>query len=159
LGAPAAQSVRAADNPLGKVNHIIVIYQENWSFDGLYGSFPGANGLANATAAETTQVDKSGAPYATLPPPINTNLKPAAPDTRIPANLPNGPFDLSQYIAPTDKSGDLVHRYYQEQYQIDGGKMDKFAAWSDSAGLVMSHYDATNMPEGLLAQQYVMGDD
>src|SRR5207245_2421682 len=30
---------------LGKINHLIVIYQENWSFDGLYGNFPGANGL------------------------------------------------------------------------------------------------------------------
>ena len=27
-----------------KVNHIIVIYQENWSFDSLYGHFPGATG-------------------------------------------------------------------------------------------------------------------
>jgi len=51
------------------------------------------------------------------------------------------------------------HRYYQEQYQIDGGKMDKFVAWSDAAGLVMSYYDATNMPEGKLAQQFTMLDN
>jgi phospholipase C len=30
-----------------KVQHIVVIYQENWSFDSLYGQFPGANGLQN----------------------------------------------------------------------------------------------------------------
>jgi len=53
----------------------------------------------------------------------------------------------------------MVHRFYQEQYQIDGGKMDKFVAWSDAAGLVMSYYDATNMPEGKLAQQYVLADN
>ena len=52
-----------------------------------------------------------------------------------------------------------MHRFYQEQYQIDGGKMDKFVAWSDAAGLVMSYYDATNMPEGKLAQQYTMMDN
>ena len=34
--------------PLDQINHIIVIYQENWSFDSLYGKFPGANGLASA---------------------------------------------------------------------------------------------------------------
>ena len=27
--------------PFDKLNHIIVIYEENWSFDGLYGSSPG----------------------------------------------------------------------------------------------------------------------
>ena len=32
---------------LEDVKHIIVIYQENWSFDSLYGRFPGANGYTN----------------------------------------------------------------------------------------------------------------
>ncbi len=31
--------------------------------------------------------------------------------------------------------------------------------WSDNPGLVMSHYDATNLPEGLLAQQYTICDN
>jgi len=47
----------------------------------------------------------------------------------------------------------------QEQEQIDGGKMDKYVAVSDAAGLAMSYYDATNMPEGKLAQQYTMADN
>ncbi len=50
---PAARAASAFD----KINHVIVIYQENWSFDGLYGKFPGANGIANAGAA-ARQVDK-----------------------------------------------------------------------------------------------------
>src|SRR5260221_6331311 len=29
------------------VQHIVVVYQENWSFDSLYGQFPGVNGLQN----------------------------------------------------------------------------------------------------------------
>jgi phospholipase C len=29
---------------LKDIKHIIVIYQENWSFDSLYGRFPGADG-------------------------------------------------------------------------------------------------------------------
>ena len=37
--------------------------------------------------------------------------------------------------------------------------MDKFVAWSDAAGLVMSRYDATNLPEGMLAQRYVLADN
>ena len=44
---------------LGKINHIVVIYQENHSFDNLYGSWPGVNGLANADAANTLQIKQS----------------------------------------------------------------------------------------------------
>jgi len=41
LGAPAP----GAQGPgLEKITHLIVIYQENWSFDGLSGRFPGADG-------------------------------------------------------------------------------------------------------------------
>ncbi len=28
-----------------KIVHVVIIYQENWGFDSLYGKFPGANGL------------------------------------------------------------------------------------------------------------------
>jgi len=158
--APVVVSAQTSGQASGidKINHVIVIYQENWSFDGLYGSFPGANGLSNAGDA-VKQVDKNGQPYPTLPQPINSNLKPPGPDTRFPADLPVAPFDVSQYVAPNDKTGDIVHRYYQNQYQIDGGKNDKFVAWTDAGGLTMSHYDATNMPEGKLAQQYTMADN
>lgn len=155
-GTPATAAPNAA-TPFDKLNHVIVIYQENWSFDGLYGKFPGANGLANV--GNVTQVDKDGKPYTMLPQPIDTTLKPAAPDPRFPANLPVAPFDTARFVPANQNTGDLVHRYYQEQYQIDGGKMDKFVAWSDAAGLVMSNYDATNMPEGQLAKQFTMADN
>src|SRR5262249_53610610 len=55
--------VSAATSGLEKINHVIVIYQENRSFDSLYGSFPGADGLANAGDA-VKQVGKDGTPYA-----------------------------------------------------------------------------------------------
>ena len=47
---------------LNKINHIVVIYEENHSFDNLYGGWEGVNGLANADAAHTTQVNQAGAP-------------------------------------------------------------------------------------------------
>ena len=50
-----------AANPLNSIDHIVVIYQENWSFDGLYGSFPGANGIANATVNSLNQLDRNTA--------------------------------------------------------------------------------------------------
>src|SRR5258708_3302493 len=54
------------------INHIIVLYLENWSFDSLYGMFPGANGIANAANA-APQVDKTGKVYDVLPAPLNSN--------------------------------------------------------------------------------------
>jgi phospholipase C len=135
---------------------VIVIYLENWSFDSLYGSFPGAEGIDQAKYVP--QIDQDGKPYAMLPTVLNTNFKPAIPDARIPAGLPNRPFDLSQYIPPDKNIGDLVHRFYQEQMQIDGGKMDRFALVSDSQGEVMGHYDATKLPLGAYARQFTVAD-
>ena len=37
-----------APDPLAKIGHIVVIFDENRSFDSMFGRFPGANGLANA---------------------------------------------------------------------------------------------------------------
>ena len=141
-----------------KVKHIVVIYQENWSFDGLYGKFPGANGIANATET-VAQTDRRGKVYEVLPQPMNTEWVPAVPDRRFPGDLPIAPFDLNQFVKPDDKTGDLAHRFYHEQFQINGGKMDRYVAWSDAGGLVMSYYDATNLPEGKLAQEFTLCDN
>jgi acid phosphatase len=154
LAAQAAQ----AERPIDQINHLIVIYQENWSFDSLYPYFPGANGIANA-GISVKQVDKTGTPYAVLPQPFDNSQDPPVSDPRFPDDLPVAPYDLADFVPPDGKTGDMVHRFYQQQYQIDGGKMDKFVTWSDNPGLTMSYYDATTMPEGLLAQQYTMADN
>src|SRR5471032_1159079 len=73
---------------LDRINHIIVIYLENRSFDQLYGLFPGADGIANAGAA-AVQVDRDGRPYDKLPPVLNTNFRPPQVDSRFPLDLPN----------------------------------------------------------------------
>jgi phospholipase C len=140
------------------VNHIVVIYQENWSFDALYGHFPGANGTAQASAVSLTQVDKTGAPLAAAPPPLNgKDVDPSF--AAIEPTIPLRPFDLAAFIRPETQTGDIVHRFYTQQLQIDGGRMDKFIAWSDNGGLVMSYFDATDLPEGKLARQYTLCDN
>jgi acid phosphatase len=140
------------------IKHVIVIYQENWSFDALYGHFPGANGLASASVAATIpQIDKfTHAPITTLPQPLN---EAGAPDPNLPAGLPVAPYLLTNYITPATLTGDLVHRFYQEQSQIDGGKMDGFVSWSDNPGLVFSNFDGSILPVGLLAAQYTLADN
>ena len=132
LGAAAAPSHGTPGRTLqNTIDHVIVVYQENWSFDGLYGRYPGANGLGNAAPTSYAQVDKlSGAPITTLPQPIGDYS--GKPDPHIPAGLPVAPYDLTKYIEPGMKTGDLVHRFYQQQSQINGGKMNRFALISST---------------------------
>jgi phospholipase C len=172
------RSVPSASGPLQQIDHFVVIYQENWSFDALYGNFPGANGIANASATSLAQLDRvTGNPYTsqvgqpfdlavsgpaltTPPQPINNNVSPSIIDPRFPAGLDTlHPYDAGAYLSPGDRTGDIVHKFYQEQSQIDHGAQNGYISWSDNPGLVMSHFDATNLPEGLIAQQYTMDDN
>lgn len=151
----ACASTPPGPQGIEKIDHVVVLFQENWSFDGLFGKFPGANGLANASNA-LPQSDKSGHVYAVLPPSIGPDGKP---DPRIPKDLPNAPFDLAKYVAPSEKAGNPIHLFYQNQHQIDGGKNDRFVAWTQAGGLVMSYYDASDFPLGRLAKQYTVADN
>jgi acid phosphatase len=137
---------------INKVNHVVVIYMENHSFDNLYGQFSGANGLSNATASNTTQVNATGAAYGSLP---------AIPGTpTFPTNLTNTYFNIDQYAANNVTTQDVLHRYYQEQMQIDGGKMDKYALYnSNSAGLSQGYYTTSLIPMLAMAQKYVLCDN
>src|SRR6266852_6863481 len=109
-----------ATEGLARIEHILVIYAENRSFDHLYGLFPGANGLANATPSQYMQVDRDGKVLARLP--AVWNGKSASPD--FPTDLPNKPFriDAPPISRPLSvPSRDLVHRFYQNVEQINGG--------------------------------------
>jgi phospholipase C len=158
LGCARWRESSRAERPIELIDHVVVIYQENWSFDSLFGKFPGANGLAGALDT-VRQVDKDGQLYAALPASLDNRRSPATPDPRIPPNLPVAPFDLGAYIAPGELSGNPLHRYYQHIFQIDGGKLDKFVAWGNTGGLAMSYYDGTTLPLGRFAGQYVLCDN
>lgn len=145
----AGESDDAAAGPMGKIHHLVVIYLENHSFDNLYGFFAGANGLSSGSLSNT-QRDLAGNVYATLPQTL------ASP---FPADLPNQPFSIEAYVPANKKIPDLVHRFYQEQEQIDGGKMDHFAAISDAKGEVMGYYQTAGLPLARLAQSYTLCDN
>ena len=146
------------DAGLARIEHIIVIYAENRSFDNLYGLFPGANGVANAASAQYAQVDHSGQPLATLPP----VWKGSQADPAFPTTLPNRPFRIDQppvNMPLSVATRDLVHKFYQNQEQIDGGKLDRYAAVSDAGGLVMGYYDGSSLPLWQWAREYTLADN
>lgn len=141
----------SASGSINNINHVVVVYLENHSFDNLYGEFSGAKGLSDATAANTVQVDSSGQPYTYLPPIPGS--------TAFPTNLPNTYFNIDQYVPADQETPDVLHRYYQEQMQIDGGKMDKFALYNTSKGLSQGYYKTNMLPLTAIAQKYTLCDN
>jgi phospholipase C len=152
---PEAEARRTAG--LKQIEHVVVIYAENRSFDHLYGLFPGAEGIAQATAQQKTQLDHDGKPLATLPP---VYLGGKASD-KFPTGLANGPFRID--AAPVNRRWDEVlpspiHNYYQNIEQINGGSNNKFVAMSTVGAWVMGYFDGAQMKLWKWAQEYTLAD-
>ena len=175
LAVPAAASGGGGHGRLDKISHFVVIYEENHSFDNLYGGWERVDGLRNADRAHTKQVAQGGTRYECLlqndvnliSPPLSTTCTNTAP--AFASHFRNRPFQIDDYIAPEDTTcpapgvsapngvpkgtglpggctRDLVHRFYQEQYQLDGGKQDRYVTGSDAVGLAMGTYDTRALP-------------
>jgi phospholipase C len=140
------------------IDYLIVIFLENRPFDHLYGLFPGANGL-NAPGARVPQTDASGIPYHTLPQVVNDWDNPPKPDRQIPDDLPNAPFPLEQYAPLTEIVPSPVHRFYQHQLQVNGGRMDRYVVWSGTGGLPLGYYDTSTLPLYPYARDHTICDN
>ncbi len=149
-------------NTLEKINHIVVIYLENRSFDNLYGLFPGADGIRGLFPLQYLQQDNNGKPFSELPPVWDDNSPgKIEPQFVNKPPLPNRPFQLNS--TPYDlslgaKTRDLIHDFYVNQEQIHQGKDDRFVAASNAGGLVMGYYDGSSMRLWQLARQYTLAD-
>jgi phospholipase C len=53
---------------------------------------------------------------------------------------------LNGHGLPGGCTRDLVHRFYQEQYQLNGGAQNRYMVGSDAEGTVMGQYDTTKLP-------------
>lgn len=125
-GAPDLQGLRE------KIDHVIVIFQENRSFDHYFGAYRSPRGgfVAGLLDAEGRvdprfrglQKNAAGVPYTHLPMP-----------RQVPgfarALLPNEPFRMSAYVPSGDNvPWDPMHHFYRMFAQIHAGKMDRFVA-------------------------------
>jgi acid phosphatase len=138
-------------------DHVIVLFLENRSFDHLFGTYPGADGIA---AYRGKQADKDGAPYTVLPAPLGRDAKP---DPRFPANLPNAPFAMQRFVGPYDPTNNPIHRFYQMQRQYaagpDGVPMGQWVAEGTSGGTSMGYYERSAIPvQWRLAEEFVLLD-
>jgi acid phosphatase len=166
---PALQVTQALQT---KVQTIVFIYAENQSFDKLYGTFPGANGIpgVNSSATGTYVAQKDRDPGNTVLAKLPQTWGNVTASGQVPvvtqaqsANLPNRAFPIeSAFGTPLSVmtvTRDLYHRFFEEQMQINGGANDKFAAYADSGGLVMGYFDGSQMAMWNVAKQYVLADN
>lgn len=154
----------AAPKAVTPIEHVIVIVGENRSFDNMFATYrprkgqtilnllsqgivkadgtPGKNfnlaaqNLAQSKGEYLVTPDIVGA-YDLLPQPYAWGAlgqRRDIPDARFPADLPNGPFQITRYVSYGTHTGDPLHRFYQMWQQVDGGKNDLFVWTAESAG-------------------------
>jgi phospholipase C len=131
------------------IKHVVVIFDENESFDHYFGTYPDARNLAG----ERTFTAKGGTPSVNgLTPALLT----ANPNRYNPARLPPS----------SALTCDANHAYAPEQAAFNGGLMNKFVEDTGGAcavpggNLVMDYFDG-NTVTGLwnLAQNFSMSDN
>lgn len=160
-GALNLTAAAAATTP---IEHVIVLIGENRTFDNLYGVYQPRRGqtISNLLSKKIVNLDGTPGPrfadaaqqqglstgaytptpavtgaYATLPQPWAAGAfgqRQDVPDARFPANLPNGPFQITHHVSYGAHTGDPTHRFFQMWQQVNGGKNDLFVWVGDQTG-------------------------
>ena len=156
--APAFAASRSAVNAAGAsgtatpIEHLVVIFQENVSFDHYFGTYPVATNPSGEpsfhAAANTPTVN--GLTNALLT--FNPNRNPAN------GAAASNPFRLDRSQAVTTDQG---HGYTQEQQAFDSGLMDLFPSTTGNASSTVMGYFDGNTVTGLwnYAQFFAMSDN
>ncbi|WOJ91026.1 alkaline phosphatase family protein [Methylocapsa polymorpha] len=161
------------------IKHIVVIFQENVSFDHYFGTYPVVKNLAGETPFKASK---------DTPKSINTLLTPLDPNNHF-APLksldlinknPNGPLGSGAAINGADASNpirltpaqaltaDQGHNYLPEQQAYNNGKMDSFPKYTGVGGtpsgfgknLVMGYYDGNTVTAFWnYAQHFALSDN
>jgi phospholipase C len=90
----------------------------------------------------------------TLPPATNTKLKPPQVGKCFAAQLPNALFEINSFVPLNDDTGDLTNGFYQEQLQINGGAMNRYAEGSNAKALTMGYFDISETYLWKLAREF-----
>jgi phospholipase C len=188
IGVARAAGVGPQNQLRHKIDHVVVIFQENRAFDHYFGTFQPRNGQGIVNLLDSNgqidhrftglQKNPAGIPYTVLPTPKNI------PGFQT-AELPNAPFHMAPYIPADDNAHwDPKHRFFRMSAQINNGKMDRFVALAmgdhrhlsraelenyvtqriefdlaHPSGPVLGHYMAADIPfYHQLAHRYVLFD-
>ena len=147
----AAMNVHAQSAPATPIQHVIVLFQENVSFDHYFGTYP--NALYNGT---TTGNDPTGAPSFM---PVNNTPTVNGLSPELLTNNPNktttGVQRNPQRLSPAQAyTCSVNHNYGPEQQAVDSGLMDKFPQFTGrttsegctpDGGTVMDYFDGNTV--------------
>ncbi|MDB5851522.1 MAG: acid phosphatase [Rhodoferax sp.] len=173
---PAAMASGPLDAALQKnVKTVVVIYGENRSFNNLFANFPGLEKpLSSLKPGDFAQRDRDGKLLGKLPQTWGgiVQMGPQVVEgvtyevgKQYQPDLPNAPFELKGPQGEALPLGlvtrDLIHAFYHNQMQINGGKNDGFIAWGDAGGITMGHYADTRFNLRLwdIAREFVLCDN
>ncbi|MBV9837750.1 MAG: alkaline phosphatase family protein [Solirubrobacterales bacterium] len=159
------------------IQHVVVIFQENVSFDHYFGTYPHAantDGQPFTAARWTPAVDGlTPATDPSLPPGLRhgANLLVSNANTALPQRLDSSAVGLTGG-AGGQLTCDQDHNYSDEQQAFDGGKLDRFVQSVGTASgtspfgtpcnpaTVMDYYDGNTVTAlWNYAQRYAMSDN
>jgi phospholipase C len=154
----------AAGEAATPINHLVIIFQENVSFDHYFGTYPYATNPAGEPAFNPLPSTPNVNGILGTLNSANPNLNPANGDGAT------NPFRLDRSQAATS---DQDHDYTPEQMAFDGGLMDLFPANTGvpgpppggggilgTTGLVMGYYDGNTVTAlWNYAQYFAMSDN
>jgi phospholipase C len=138
---------RSQNSGIHKIQHIIIIFQENRSFDSYFGTYPGADGIPI----------KNGVPAACVPDPRSGQC-------------------VKPFLDHQDRNGGGPHAAAASSADIDGGKMDGFikeaelgrhgctnptnpVCTNSTTPDVMGYHDGTDIPNyWAYARNFVLQD-
>jgi phospholipase C len=151
LALSATAPAQAEDDTATPIKHVVVIFQENVSFDHYFGTYP--NAVPNKDGSQYFGGAKRGTPR------VN-NLVSAG----LLTNNPNGanPFRIDRSVPNTC---DQDHGYADEQFAFHGGLMDRFLTHScNDAHLgpnsTLGYYDGNTVTAlWNYAQHFAMSDN
>ena len=127
------------DGEQQRIKHIVVIVQENRSFENFFAGYPGANAPTSGCAKSRTPAPQSRpAPSGSCPPG----------DTSVP---------LHQVTFTNNP--DLAHNWGASMKDWDGGKMDGFSLFGAKPTYAYAYMNRKEIaPYWTMAQQYVLAD-
>jgi phospholipase C len=143
------------------IKHVVVLFDENVSFDHYFGTYPyAANSDGTAFHAKRGTSAVNG---------LYTKITSTGPTGPLLTSNPNT-FNPTRLTHSQALTCDQDHGYTAEQQAVDNGKMDKFVQFTETStcsppnfgqpGLVMDYYDG-NTVTGLwnYAQNFAMSDN
>lgn len=147
-----ARTAARAGHIKPKISHVIVVIQENRSFDDIFAGYPGANAPTSGCGAPTPS------PSPRMPVAVPAAGRPLSSSSGCAA----GDMLVPLHSVTFRTSPDLRHDWRSSIIDWNNGAMDGFTAWGMKNGQYQAYAylkESEVQPYWTMAQQYVLADE